>query len=385
MKWCKRGVASAVLLIPNNSHQLSTGPPKWNSSVQVCTNISTIAFVTNFADEIALYDRQIRLWGTDTQLRLRSAKVLVINLGGLGTEIVKNLVLGGLNTIEIMDSHTVKEEDFAAQFFLPNDDSIVGQLKLPLVSAAIKELNTRVNLLINTKSFAEVEPDYYKNFDLVVATELTKDEILTLNELTRHRGIPLYVGGLHGMFGYILTDLIKHESVKLSERGNQPRKANTAINPVKTITNVEVDEKENKEIVTVLDEYVPLSEIFSSKKLPKQLNRRQLKRLSPALPLIMSLLGIDRPADPADDVDKALLKSVLAKVCKSLGLAESVITEEYLDAFSTQAFAEFAPVSAVLGGILAQDIIQYLGKKESPINNCLIFDAVQSELPIYYL
>ena len=31
-------------------------------------------------DEIALYDRQIRLWGQDVQLRLRATKVLVINL-----------------------------------------------------------------------------------------------------------------------------------------------------------------------------------------------------------------------------------------------------------------------------------------------------------------
>lgn len=298
---------------------------------------------------------------------------------------MKNLVLGGLNSIEILDSHVVKEEDFAAQFFLPNDDSIIGQPKLPLVISAIKELNPRVNLLINTNKLEDILSEYYRNFDLVVATELTKPEILSLNALTRNHGIPLYVAGLHGMFGYIFTDLIKHESRVESEIGNQPRVANTKINEVKTITDVQIKESDKKEIVTIVDTFVPISEIFNSSKLPSQLNRRQLKRLSAALPLILSLFELDKPANPEDTIDANTLKSTLLKVCSLLGLPETVITDQYLSMFSNQAFAEFAPVAAILGGFLAQDVIQYLGKKESPINNCLILDANLSEIPIYYL
>lgn len=340
---------------------------------------------TNRADEIALYDRQIRLWGTETQLRLRSAKLLVIRLAGIGTETVKNLVLGGLNSIEILDDSLVKEEDFATQFFLPNDDSIVGQPKLPHVISSIKELNTRVHLLTNTSRLEEVGADYFKNFDLVIATELDKRELLRVNELTRSLNIPLYVAGLHGLFGYILTDLIQHESAKDYDKGNQARVANTSINGVKTITHVEVNEKENKERVTVLDQYVPLAEIFSSAKLTSQLNRRQLKRLSGALPLIFSLFEIPRPSDPEELIDEAQLREVLRQVCAKYLLPETTVSEEYLTAFAAQAYTEFSPSAAILGGILAQDVIQFFGKKDSPINNCLIFDAARSELPIYYL
>lgn len=295
------------------------------------------------------------------------------------------MVLGGLSSIEILDSSVVKEEDFATQFFLPNDDSIVGKPKLPLVLPAIKELNPRVNLLINTGKLEDTSKDYFQNFDLVVATELSKSDILTVNARTRVQGIPLYVAGLHGMFGYIFTDLIKHESRVESEMGNQPRTANTKINEVKTISRVEIKEAENKEIVTIVDSFVPLSEIFTSNRLPSQLNKRQLKRLSAALPLTLSLFEIKRPSNPEDLVNEENLKDVLLKVCSVLGFPESVITDQYLHFFSNQAYAEFAPVAAILGGILAQDVIQYLGKKESPINNCLILDAHQSEIPIYYL
>ncbi|OBA24124.1 hypothetical protein METBIDRAFT_118232 [Metschnikowia bicuspidata var. bicuspidata NRRL YB-4993] len=337
------------------------------------------------ADEIALYDRQIRLWGTETQLRLRSAKVLVIRLGGVGTETVKNLVLGGIHSIEILDDSVVKEEDFATQFFLPNDDSIIGQRKLPHVISSIQELNTRVHLLTSTNDVLEIGADYLRTFDMVIATELDKSELLRINELTRKLQIPLYVAGLHGMFGYILTDLIQHTSIKNLDKGNQSRTSGTAINGVKTITAVESVEKENKERVTVEDTYVPLAEIFTSTKLPSQLTRRQLKRLSGALPLVMSLFEIARPSNASEPVDQKHLGEVLKVVCERLGLPESTISAEYLSALASQAYTEFAPTAAIVGGVLAQDVIQYFGQKDSPINNCLIFDAMQSELPIYYL
>src|SRR2546423_11923810 len=47
------------------------------------------------ADEIALYDRQIRLWGVKAQERLRSAKILLIGMKARANEIAKNLVLAG--------------------------------------------------------------------------------------------------------------------------------------------------------------------------------------------------------------------------------------------------------------------------------------------------
>ncbi|EGW33757.1 uncharacterized protein SPAPADRAFT_59120 [Spathaspora passalidarum NRRL Y-27907] len=339
------------------------------------------------AQEIALYDRQIRLWGMATQLRLRSSKILIINLGAVGTEIVKNLVLGGLNTIEILDDSVVKPEDFAGQFFLPNDDSVVGQTKLPLVVDRIRELNNRVNLSINTESLDSLiaNKQYVKAFDLVIATELDKQMILKLNDITRELNIPLYVSGMHGMFGYILTDLIEHTSVSVKEAGNQPRVVGTELSRNKTITNVESKEKSNDEIVTIRDVFSPLKEIFKSQELPKQLNKRQLKRLSGVVPLIFALFDITRPNDPDTVIDVEVLRVKAIEICNLLNIPAETVTPDYLDVFSRQAFAEFAPVAAVIGGALAQDIIQFLSKKESPINNVLILDAVNSEMPIYSL
>lgn len=297
---------------------------------------------------------------------------------------MKNLVLGGIHSIEILDPATVAEEDFATQFFLPKD-SPIGSLKLPLVEAAIRKLNPRVNLSICTDRLQDKDDTYFKRFDLVIATELPKADFFKVNEITRKLSLPLYVSGMHGMFSYIFTDLIEHKSTKDHELGNQPRTPNTAINDVKKIIEVKLKPDEGKESVTIVDLYVQLSELFVSKKLRQQLKKRQLKKLSGALPIIFALFEIERPADVEECVDKSLLKKYLAVICENLDLPLEIISDEYLELFSRNAYAEFAPVAAIVGGMVAQDVIQYLGGKDSPINNCVIFDAHRSEIPIYYL
>jgi hypothetical protein len=47
--------------------------------------------------------------------------------------------------------------------------------------------------------------------------------------------------------------------------------------------------------------------------------------------------------------------------------------------------AELAPVTAWLGGQLAQDVINVLGKREQPIQNMVLFDGEDFSAPIYAL
>lgn len=84
------------------------------------------------ADEIALYDRQIRLWGAQAQERIRSANILLVSLRALGTEIAKNLTLAGISSLTIIDDEPVTEEDLGAQYFLREDD--IGKPVRPVPS-----------------------------------------------------------------------------------------------------------------------------------------------------------------------------------------------------------------------------------------------------------
>jgi ubiquitin-like 1-activating enzyme E1 A len=70
------------------------------------------------AEEIALYDRQIRLWGVQAQENLRKANILLVSMRALANEVAKNLVLAGIRSLTIIDHQTVLEEDLGAQFFI---------------------------------------------------------------------------------------------------------------------------------------------------------------------------------------------------------------------------------------------------------------------------
>jgi ubiquitin-like 1-activating enzyme E1 A len=83
---------------------------------------STEAVEAITADEIALYDRQIRLWGVKAQESLRKANVLLISMKALANEVAKNLVLAGINSLTVVDHQVVTEEDLGAQFFVSEAD-----------------------------------------------------------------------------------------------------------------------------------------------------------------------------------------------------------------------------------------------------------------------
>lgn len=57
--------------------------------------------------------------------RLNEAKILIIGMGGLGAEVAKNIILGGVKSVKLMDDAAVSELDASAQFLVPRES--IGQ------------------------------------------------------------------------------------------------------------------------------------------------------------------------------------------------------------------------------------------------------------------
>lgn len=51
-------------------------------------------------------------------LRLLNSRVLLINVKGLTAEIAKNIVLGGIHSLTILDPNDVTEEDIKLNFLI---------------------------------------------------------------------------------------------------------------------------------------------------------------------------------------------------------------------------------------------------------------------------
>jgi ubiquitin-like 1-activating enzyme E1 A len=53
---------------------------------------------------------------------MRNATILVVNLKGVATETIKNIVLAGIGKLVLVDDQDVSEEDLGAGFFLTDGD-----------------------------------------------------------------------------------------------------------------------------------------------------------------------------------------------------------------------------------------------------------------------
>lgn len=53
---------------------------------------------------------------------MRNATILIVNLKGVATEAIKNIVLAGVGKLVILDGENVAEEDLGAGFFFRDED-----------------------------------------------------------------------------------------------------------------------------------------------------------------------------------------------------------------------------------------------------------------------
>ena len=72
--------------------------------------------------ESAIYDRQIRLWGSNAQLRIKASRVLFIGLSAATVEIAKNTVLAGASVI-VEDTRRIDESTTNFLIQLEVDDT----------------------------------------------------------------------------------------------------------------------------------------------------------------------------------------------------------------------------------------------------------------------
>ncbi|KAG9777783.1 E1 ubiquitin-activating protein aos1 [Exophiala dermatitidis] len=333
------------------------------------------------ADEIALYDRQIRLWGMQVQQRLRQANILLIGMRGLGNEIAKNLVLAGVGTLTILDHGIVTEEDLGSQFLIT--EANIGQNRAQAALPELQKLNPRVHLYTDPDDIKEKLPEYFHSFEITIATGLTLDVLCNINMACRTYGRKFYAADTHGVYGFVFADLFLHDFIVEKPRSNKPTKIGDVETPTRIVTGVE-SKKEGEtvtDIITYQESYTPL-QLANLSPLPARARntRRSKMRVTPLLSCLRALFEfqsqsggnlpmVQRPADLAMFTRLANQKHL------ELELPPETLRAEFLRSFLQNLGAEISPSVAVLGGFLAQDVINVLGQKEPPLQNFLLFDG----------
>lgn len=299
-------------------------------------------------------------------------------------------MLAGIRAITVIDHEIVTEDDLGAQFFV--NESHIGQNRAQSALPEIQKLNPRVNVTADSDNIiakADLSA-FLAPFDLIIGTDLDWNTASLLSAACRISSKPSYLAGTFGMYGYIFADLIQHQFTIEREKFNAPSKVGMETLTRTIISSSTKKEKGDlKEIVLKQEIYTPFI-LANSSPLPEDIlkNRRKLKQVTPLLPCLRALWEFEQQAGRAPGPTPADLKIYTTKATekhRELQLPIETLKSDFLRSFMGNLGSELAPVTATLGGILAQDVINVLGKREQPIQNFIFFDGEDYQAPMYAL
>ncbi|ONM10908.1 NEDD8-activating enzyme E1 regulatory subunit AXR1 [Zea mays] len=157
------------------------------------------------------YDRQLRIWGDQGQAALEKASICLLNCGPTGTEALKNLVLGGIGSVTVVDGSKVESSDLGNNFLL--DEGCLGQPRAKSICSFLQELNDAVKAKFVEESPAhliDTNPSFFSQFTVVIATQLPESFLLKLDYICRKADIVLVAARSYGLTGLVRVSVKEH-------------------------------------------------------------------------------------------------------------------------------------------------------------------------------
>ncbi|OVA11480.1 UBA/THIF-type NAD/FAD binding fold [Macleaya cordata] len=161
------------------------------------------------------YDRQLRIWGEQGQAALEKASICLLNCGPTGSEALKNLVLGGVGGITVIDGSKVEAGDLGNNFMV--DESSIGHSKAKCVCAFLQELNDAVKAKFveeSPEALIETNPSFFSQFTLVIATQLKEASMLKLDKICREANVMVVFARSYGLTGLVRISLKEHTVIE---------------------------------------------------------------------------------------------------------------------------------------------------------------------------
>ncbi|XP_053577797.1 SUMO-activating enzyme subunit 1 [Bombina bombina] len=323
-------------------------------------------------EEAAQYDRQIRLWGLEAQRRLRTSKVLLVGMRGLGAEVAKNLILAGVKGLTMMDHQQVSTEDSRAQFLIPS-----GSLERNRAEASLERaqnLNPMVDVKVDTENIEEKPEDYFTQFDAVCLTCCPRDVLVKVDQICHKQGIKFFTGDIFGYHGYMFADLGEHEFV---EEKTKIAKANQEVEDGPEAKKAKLDSTET----TMVKKKVQFCQLKAALEIDwtSEKAKSSLKKTPSDFFLMQVIMKFrtDKGREPQPNAyreDSELLLQIRNDLLDSLGVSPDLLPDD----FASYCFSEMAPVCAVVGGVLGQEIVKALSQRDAPHNNFFFFDGIKS-------
>ncbi len=374
--------------------------------------------------------------GHEAMRRMQNSNVLIVGMRGLGLEIAKNVILAGVKSVTIWDPLPAQVADCGAQYYLSPEDA--GARRDEVTLPRLAELNTYVPIRIlpcEAQRLLEVPdlPALLNEFQVIVLTEASLEEQLAVNEFTHSTGRAFINADVHGLFASVFCDF-GAEFVVSDATGEPPASGiitaitceetsvvacvedqrhgletgdivrfreirgmaelNGAERPVKVLSPVTFSIGDTTDLTAY-----ETGGVFEQVKQPQKLIFASLKdslkapefvisdfakmdRMPQLLLAFCTLAGVPEVSWPRarNAEDAAAFLNQAAELNGQYGLVEEIDTS-LLTEFAKQARGYLAPMCAVIGGMVAQEVLKACSAKFGPIRQHFVFDSLES-LPV---
>eukprot|EP01134_Creolimax_fragrantissima_P007241 CFRG7241T1 len=139
--------------------------------------------------------------GTENNASISNANVLVVGAGGIGCELLKNLVLSGFTSIEVIDLDTIDVSNLNRQFLFRKNH--VGMSKAKIAAETISTFRSDISLTAHHADVKgdEFNMDYFRRFDVVLNALDNLSARNHVNRMCLAANVPLVESGTAGYVG----------------------------------------------------------------------------------------------------------------------------------------------------------------------------------------
>lgn len=300
--------------------------------------------------ESDIYDRQIRLWGAESQAKMKNSKVLYVHITGTSAEVIKNLVLAGI-AATLCDTRPVEAMADAPHFF--SIPKTAKKVKYSSVAHAVKPLVEDLNMLLGDcpileKSVSDLGEDDLKNYTVIVASQIPLTEATRLAGLASSLKKQFYLADCFGYNGAVMMELG-------ADYQYRPEQGKKLLDP------------------QPLKDYLSFEEMVQVK-LHQAVNRFH-KKPPKVYALYRCLLEYQAKTGkfPSQEEDITILEEFLKE--QQVELDDEHISKEDLQQLGKAGVAQLPAICSVLGGMLGNEIIKVISGKGEPANNTILLDG----------
>ena len=330
------------------------------------------------ADEAAVYDRQIRVWGAEAQGRLGAARVALWGCGPLAAEAAKNLALAGVGRLALLPPPGGCAADAGGPRNFLAAGAAPGAPAASAMAATLREMNPLVDVLAVPGSpedvlgalraapaagaGAETVAGALVSASLVIAVSASLAELRAAAAWSRANGKPFFGALPSGFSGMFFADLLEHAFTDAKRSAPPPPQGAGA----STSAAAPSDTPETR-----LLSFVSLEEALAVRwdAIPR--------RCSPLFPALQVRDALERElgrAPGAGDAEAAL--RARGRLAQEAGLPPE---RAPCDAAAATALLEadggHPAACSVVGGVLANEVLKAATHKGEPLRNFFFFSA----------